>query len=412
MLKKMMIVVLLMFQVLNVTTVHAQEEKPDIVGEYGVAIDANTKNILYDKNAKEKAYPASMTKVITAMVLDEKMEDGAMLTASENAATQECSCFGLTPGEKISKEDAIYALLLVSANDVAVMIAENVAGSVKNFSKLMNEKAKEIGANDTHFVTPNGLHDPEHYTTSYDMALIAREAMNHPTVLKAMGTQDKEVKVYLKQTDEKGKEKEVVTEKNAHNHGKFFKQKYVIGGKTGFTSAAGNTLVEILQKGDKKVVSVVMKSRPNQTYHDIAEMADYAFPQMKTKKVLTKGEKVGEIKVSDQKITVKAPQDVVVSYTKGEEKSVKTNVTPLYHSLSEVKMNQKIATLHVSVDGKEINTFSLVSDRTIKAEKPKEEFMWKNVLMGVAIPIPFYIFYLIRQNRMKKKESLMRKKNS
>jgi D-alanyl-D-alanine carboxypeptidase len=405
MVKKMMIMFLLMFQVMNVSLVHAQEEKPNIVGEYGVAIDANTKNILYDKNAKEKAFPASMTKVITAMVLDEQMEDGAMLTASKNAAGQECSCFGLTPGEKISKEDAIYALLLVSANDVAVMIAENVAGNVKDFSKLMNAKAKEIGAKNTHFVTPNGLHDPEHYTTAYDMALIAREALNHPNVITAMGTKEKKVTVYTKEVDEKGKEKEVKSEKTATNHGKFFNQPNVIGGKTGFTSAAGNTLVEILKKDDKEIVSVVMKSAPNQTYKDISAMANYSFPQLKTKKVLTKGQKVGEVKVGKQKVTLKAPKDYTVSYTKGEEQTIKTKVTPVYHSLNEVETGQKIATLSVSLNGKEVKIFALVSDRTIKIEKQQEEFMWKNVLMGIAIPIPFYIFYLIRQSRIKKKWS-------
>jgi D-alanyl-D-alanine carboxypeptidase len=122
-----MLVLLIFYGVASVQVSSAETKAPQIVGEFGVTIDAVTGDILYDKNANSKAYPASMTKVLTAALLDERMKDEEMLTISSNAANQECICLGLTTGEMISKQDAMRALLLVSANDVAVAIAENVA---------------------------------------------------------------------------------------------------------------------------------------------------------------------------------------------------------------------------------------------------------------------------------------------
>lgn len=169
------------------------------MGEFGVAIDATTGEILYNKNAHSKAYPASMTKVLTATILDEQMKDEELLKVSSHAANQECLCLGLTEGEILSKQDAMKALLLLSANDVAVTIAENVAGSEEGFSELMNQKVKTLGLKNTHFVTPNGLHDPNHYTTPYDMAIITKEAIKHPNVLKVMTTRTTMIKTSKKE---------------------------------------------------------------------------------------------------------------------------------------------------------------------------------------------------------------------
>ncbi|MEH7085669.1 serine hydrolase [Neobacillus drentensis] len=246
-----------------------ETETPNIVGKFGVAINATTGEILYSKNAHSKAYPASITKVLTATILDEQMKEGELLKVSSHAANQECLCLGLTAGEILSKQDAMKALLLVSANDVAVTIAENVAGSEEGFAELMNQRVKKWGLKNTHFVTPNGLHDPNHYTTPYDMAIITKEAIKHPNVLKVMTTRTTMIKTSKK-------------EKTILNLFKFQRIPYSITGKPGFTNAAQHTLMEYLKKGNKEVISVVMKTDKQSKYSDIQTMANYSFAHMKS----------------------------------------------------------------------------------------------------------------------------------
>jgi D-alanyl-D-alanine carboxypeptidase len=245
----------------------AEEQIPQIVGELGVTIDAKTNEIIYNKNTHTRGYPASMTKVLTATILDEQMKDGEWLVVSPHAANQECICLGLSAGEKLSKQDAMKALLLLSANDVAVAIAENVAGSEKGFAALMNQKVQEMGLQNTHFVTANGLHDPNHYTTPYEMALITKEAIKHPKVLDVMMTQTTTIKTSLK-------------EKSIRNLVNLQSLPNVIAGKPGFTNAAHHTLVEYLKKGNKEIISVVMKTEKRSKYNDIQTMADYSFAHM------------------------------------------------------------------------------------------------------------------------------------
>jgi D-alanyl-D-alanine carboxypeptidase len=270
--KKIVVTTMLVLLILTGTefkTASAAERKePQIKGEFGVAIDAKTGEILYNKNAHAKAYPASMTKVLTAIILDEQMKDGEMLTASLNAANQECVCFALAVGERISKEDAMKALLLLSANDIAVMIAENVAGSEEGFAKLMNQKVKKLGLKNTHFVTASGLTDPEHYTSPYDMASIAREALNHPKVLVDMSTQTSLIKTSMR-------EKTIINRNIKHCRNN------VIASKTGYTDAAQYTLVQYLMKDNKEIICVVMKSDKKSRFNDIQTMANYSFSHMK-----------------------------------------------------------------------------------------------------------------------------------
>lgn len=263
-----LLVVFLLNGMVTIQVGMAEEWAPQIKGEFGVAIDAKSGEILYNKNANSKAYPASMTKVLTAIILDERIKDGEKLTASLNAANQECVCFGLAVGEMISKEDAMKALLLLSANDVAVAIAENVTGSEERFAKLMNQKVKKLGLKNTHFVTASGLTDPEHYTTPYDMALIAKEALKHPKVLEDMSTQAAFIKTSIQ-------------EKNIINRNIKYCRNNVIASKTGYTDAAQYTLVQYLMKDNKEIICVVMKSDEKSRYNDIQTMANYSFAHMK-----------------------------------------------------------------------------------------------------------------------------------
>ncbi|NRD76772.1 D-alanyl-D-alanine carboxypeptidase [Bacillus sp. BRMEA1] len=335
----------------------AAETVPPITGQYGIAIDAVTGEILYNKNADQKAYPASMTKVLTSIILDEKMPDSQMLTVSANAAGQECSCLEIKAGEKISKEDALYSLLLLSANDVAVAIAENVAGSVPGFATLMNDEVKKLGLKNTHFVTPNGLHDPNHYTTAHDMALIMKEALKHPNVLKALSTQSVDIKTSL-QT------------KRISNHSLVHKQpnSHVIAGKTGYTDIAQNTLVEYLEKDNKQVIAVVMKTNLGNEYSDIQKMANYAFDHMKVEKVVSKGSVVGVKKVNGKYVDLIADSDVDLTEKSDENVKFNTKIDLFNTYGKSVEKGQSVGNLLVMENGEILKEIPLITNKAIPKE--------------------------------------------
>lgn len=138
------------------------DSPPSVIGKHAIVMEADTGEVLFEKASGEKAYPASLTKVLTAILLDEKVRDNATVTTSLSASKQEGSnrYFLLNPGEQLSKRDALYAMMVISANDAAMAVAEHIAGSKEKFAQLMNEKSKQLGLKNSHFVTPNGLHDP------------------------------------------------------------------------------------------------------------------------------------------------------------------------------------------------------------------------------------------------------------
>lgn len=321
-----------------------------------------TGEVLYAKNTEQKAYPASMTKVLTAIILDEKMQDGQMLTVSHKAAGQECSCLGIKAGEKISKEDAMKSLLLLSANDVAVAIAENVAGSVQSFSVLMNDEVKKLGLKNTHFVTPNGLHDPNHYTTAHDMALIMKEALKHPEVLQALSTQRTEIKTSLQ-------------DKIISNHSLVHKQpdSHVIAGKTGFTDNARNTLVEYLVEGNKQVIAVVMKTDLRDEYSDIQTMANYAFDHMKVEKLVARGSMVSVKQVNGKNVDLFAQDDVDLTEKSDENIKFDMQIEMLNTNGNAVKKGQVVANLLVMENGVLLKEVPLVTNKAIPKETKEKQ---------------------------------------
>ncbi|WP_369690651.1 D-alanyl-D-alanine carboxypeptidase family protein [Neobacillus fumarioli] len=331
-------------------------------GQYGIAIDAVTGEVLYDKNAEQKAYPASMTKVLTSIILDEKMKDGQMLTVSANAAGQECSCLGIKAGEQITKEDAMKSLLLLSANDVAVAIAENVAGSVPGFAALMNDEVQKWGLKNTHFVTPNGLHNPNHFTTAHDMALIMKEALKHPEVLQALSTQTTEIKTSM-QNRKISNTSLVHKQPNSH----------VIAGKTGFTDIAQNTLVEYLEKDQKKVIAVVMKTNREHEYSDIQTMANYAFDHMKFEQLVSKGTVVGMEPINGKKVDLVAGDDVDLTIKSGGTEQFDRKIAMLNTQGNALKKGQIVAHLMVMKNGELIKEIPLMTNEAVpKVVKEKQ----------------------------------------
>lgn len=164
--------------------------EPSIVAPSGVLMEASTGTVLYDKNMHEQHYPASITKIMTALLAIENCELDEMVTVPHEAVYMEDkgSHIALDEGEELTVEDCLYAIMLASANDAAYALAIHVGGTIENFADMMNQRAEELGCEDTHFTNPHGLPDENHVTSAYDMALITREALKHDIFRTIAGT--------------------------------------------------------------------------------------------------------------------------------------------------------------------------------------------------------------------------------
>ena len=260
-----------------VTLVSAENPVPDfeIMSQSAVVMEVETGQVLYNRGMNDKQYPASITKVMTALVALEKGKLTDVITVSEHAVTsvQGTSHIALAPGEVLTLEEALYGMMLASANDCSVAIAENVGGSEEAFVKLMNEKAKELGAVNTNFVNPHGLHDVNHYTTAYDMALITREAMKNPDFVRIAGS-----KMYTMSATNKQGEERLHSNQNLMLHPGQYYYEYARFGKNGFTTPAQNTMVVEAKRGSLELVCVVMHCTDGYyKYTEAAKLLDFCY---------------------------------------------------------------------------------------------------------------------------------------
>lgn len=247
---------------------------PEIQAQGAVLMDAATGSLLYSKNAETRYYPASITKLMTALLVAERCSLDDTVTYSKTAVTNLESgavTLGLVEGDKLTVRQSMYGLMLKSANEVANGLAEHVAGSISSFADLMNAKATELGCTGTHFVNPNGLNNADHYTTPHDMALIARAAFQNTTVATVASTLSYQIPAT----------RNAAARTVSMGHKMLYPNDYryypgVIGGKTGYTSLAGNTLVTCAEKDGVRLIAVVMKSKSTQ-YTDTKALLDYGF---------------------------------------------------------------------------------------------------------------------------------------
>ena len=246
-----------------------------VQAESGIVIDADTGTVLWGQNIHNQYFPASITKIMTALIVIEKCSLDETVTFSHNAVFNVeagSSNAGINEGDKLSVKDCLYALLLKSANESANALAEHVAGSTEAFAEMMNAKAKELGCTDTHFANPSGLNNPEHYTSTYDMALIARAAFLNPTFEEIDST------TYYK-LPPNSITPEGLTIYPGHKMLKKSTPYYypgIVGGKTGYTTLAGNTLVTCAERDGVRLIAVIMKSKSTQ-YTDTSALLDYGF---------------------------------------------------------------------------------------------------------------------------------------
>lgn len=249
-------------------------QEPVVVAEGAVLLDASTGRVLYGKNQDKQFYPASITKIMTALIVLERCDLKDKVTFSSTATTNLESgavSLDITEGDVLTVEQCLYGLLLKSANEIGNGLAEHVAGSVSGFADLMNEKAKALGCKNTHFANPHGLNDSTHKTTPYDMALIMRAALENPTFRKIDTTTS-----YSFPATKKSAARTITMGHKMMYPSDSRYYEGIIGGKTGYTSLAGNTLVTGAERNGVRLIAVVMKAKGTQ-YTDTSAMLDYGF---------------------------------------------------------------------------------------------------------------------------------------
>ena len=334
----------------------AAEKKTDLAdnARSAILIERDTGQVLYEKNSDEKLPPASMTKIMTMLLVMEALETGKIrldekVWTSEYAASMGGSQIFLEEGEEMTVEELLLAVAIASANDASVALAEKIAGSEENFVEMMNEKAKELGLKNTKFQNSTGLSAKDHYSSARDMAVLAKELLKYEEITKYT----KQYEAYLREdTDNK------FWLVNTNRLVKFYPG--VDGLKTGYTSEAKYCLTATAKKDDMRVIAVVFGAPSSKERNkQISRMFDYAFSQFQSKQYFKKGDVIGEVpleKGERKKIKVASGESVSLLTKKGEK-------------LDDVETEWKLKKIKAPVKkGEEVGKILLKKDRKVRAE--------------------------------------------
>ncbi|MGI6722237.1 MAG: D-alanyl-D-alanine carboxypeptidase family protein [Anaerovoracaceae bacterium] len=365
-----------------------------------VVMDARNGNILYAKNSTRRFYPASCTKLMTALVALENCNDlSKTLTVSDaavNGIDPESSHIALQVGEKITMEQALYGLLLASGNDAAVAIAEGVAGSQKDFAKLMNKKAQELGLTGSHFADPHGLYKPDHYTTPQDLAKIMRACLQNPTFVKIFTT----IKYTIPRTNKS--KKRVLWNNHRMVKYKYYHHPAVIGGKSGYVTKSGFNLVTVGEMNNMDLIIVTMRGiTAVDMVKDTRKLLDYYLNNYKSVTIKS------DIRTIDlpgrRDVPVRsdgATFDVIVP--KAASKSdVKITAAPKKNIRFPVKRGEQVGTVTASYGGRTAGTAPLYATRTVYSGLALVLHIGALVLIGLVIF--FIIAGLVRIHKRKTK---------
>lgn len=278
------------------------EQNLTLYSDAAILMDSATGKVLAEKNSNEKMYPASTTKILTAIITIENCKLDDKITASYDAVMSipvGYSNAAIQPDETLSVEELLNLFLIHSANEVGMIFAEHISGSVENFADLMNQKAAEIGCTNTHFTNPSGIHDEEHYSTAYDMALIAKYCMKNETFRSIVSKPSCEVAA----TD-KYEERYFVNTNDLIRPSSQYYYQYAIGIKTGFTSQAKNCLIATSKKDNMELITVILGAQTTDNgksarYVDSINLFEYGFNNYKFQEIKAQNDVIQEVNIKN-----------------------------------------------------------------------------------------------------------------
>ena len=383
--RKLVVIYLIVVITLNISiSVSANNGFPLTGSPSIILIDAKSGQILYDKNPHERLYPASITKVMTALLVLENCKLDQKVIASKRAVYDiepGSNTASFQPGEELTVEQLLYALMLNSANESANILAEHVGGSIEGFADKMNARAKELGALDTHFVTPNGLHKENHYTTVYDMSLIAKQAMTIPKFRQLVST----VRYKMPDTNKYAK-----GDKYFLNSNRLIKPYYVkgsksyyysnaIGIKTGYTTKAGHSIITGAAKNDIELIAVCMNARIEngvmQTYDDSIKLFEHVFNNFALAQPIKANSFVKQVIVpngsnqSQLNIVAKGDISFIGPNNTDQEYVVKEEINP--NLAAPIKKGSVVGRLQYLSNGQMMAETELIASTSINANTPK-----------------------------------------
>ncbi len=337
-----------------------------------ILVDAKTGKILYSKDAFKKMYPASTTKLVTAILTLENCKLDDIVTVSHNAIFSipvGYSHASLKEGEKLTVEQLLNVLLIPSANDAAVALAEHIAGSVEEFAEMMNNKAKEIGCIGTHFVNPNGIHNENHYSTAYDLSLIGRYAMKFEDIMRIATVNQ----YTLPKTNKYDKENRIFNATNGliTKNGEYYYEA-ATGLKTGYTDKSGYCIVTTAKKNDVELLEVVLGSDSiDDRYTDCTKLFNYAFENYSYKNLVTVNSVVDTIEINGATKETKSLDAIAKSsidvllknnenvYNLEPEISINENLT------APISKDAVIGTISYKIDGETYST-DLIAEHSVE----------------------------------------------
>ena len=364
--KKIVIFMLLIMIIpLKTFAVTSQDDLPLLENaKSGILVEASTGEILYEKNKDEKVSIASLTKMVAQIIILENIEDGNLkwdeiVTASSNAASMGGTQIWLTAGEKISVEDLFKGMSMASANDATVALAERVAGTESAFVKLMNDKVKEFGLKNTVFQNCTGLDEEGHYSTAYDLSVIARELLKHDEILKFSSVYEDYIR---KDTPNK------FWIVNTNKLVRFYEG--ADGLKTGFTDNAGYTMAVTAKRDDMRLIAIVLGEQVSKVRNDeTTELLDYGFNNYKVNLIKSKGEVVKKIKIdkgSSNEVEIVTQNDILVLNKKSDATvNYDTKVTVNEIELP-VKKGTVIGKIEVLYNNKVIKSDNLIVSNDVE----------------------------------------------
>lgn len=330
-----------------------------------ILIERDTGKILYEKNSNEKLPPASMTKIMTMLLIMEALDEGRLkfdekVRTSEYAASMGGSQIFLEPGEEMTVEEMLKGIAIGSGNDASVAMAERLAGSEEEFVKMMNAKVKELGLKNTAFKNPTGLSITDHYSTAHDMALMAKELLKYEKITQFTGKYED----YLRE-DSENKFWLV----NTNRLVRFYPG--VDGLKTGFTNEAKYCLTATAQKDGMRVIAVVFGAPTSKSRNaQVTKMLDYAFSQYQTHPMFKKGHLVGNVPVSkgsEKRVEAVTSERISLLTKKGESiETVEQKITMKKNLKAPIQKGDEVGTLRLVQDGKTMVESKLVASKAVE----------------------------------------------